>query len=150
MKYTRHILINGTHFKQTYNNLDDCMHWMMQNIYSHLGNGDGKNGGKGSLWHCASEIYNTIKYGGIYEYADCRFWVTAEEECGEPEKEYTFGFSAVVSNQISVKAKSYNEALTKYRSIRNDYIKDLADSIDNTEYDWDYDGNVNDEFENVQ
>ena len=110
MKYTYHMIVDGNETTSTYNSLETCMNELMSRIFNTLGNGDGENGGEGSLWRCAREIYDTIARGIVYTYADYSFYISTsgKEETEEIEdKEYTFGFSAVVSNQIIVTAKNY-------------------------------------------
>jgi len=44
-------------------------------IIRELGDGDGENGGRGSLKNCYGDIWNALFFTGHYEYADCRFAV---------------------------------------------------------------------------
>ena len=152
MKYTYYMVVNGKETTGTYNSLETCMNELMSRIFITLGNGDGENGGEGSLWRCAREIYDAIVRGAVYTYADCWFYIrtSGEEETKEDEyKEYTFGFSAVVSNQITIHAKTYQEARQKYLKKRVEFVDDLVDAIVETKTEWDYDRNVNDEFEKL-
>ena len=149
MKYTYHIVVDGNETTDTYDSLETCMNDLMSRIFNILGNGDGENGGEGSLWRCAREIYDAITGGKVYTYADCWFYISTsgEKEVKEDVKEYTFGFSAVVSNQITVIAKNYQEARQKYLKKRVEFVDDLMEAIVETKTDWGYDRNVNDEFE---
>lgn len=52
---------------------------LLEVLYGELGDGDGENGGKGSLRNCRGEIEDTLKAGTVYTYADCAFWVETEE-----------------------------------------------------------------------
>ena len=150
MKYTYHMVVDGNETTGTYDSIETCMNELMSRIFNTLGNGDGENGGEGSLWRCAREIYDAIASGKVYTYADCWFYIrtSGEEETKEDEdKGYIFGFSAVVSNQIIVRAKTYQEAREKYLKKRVEFLDDLMEAIVETKTDWDYDRNVNDEFE---
>ena len=149
MKYTYHMVVDGNETTGTYDSLETCMNELMSRIFNTLGNGDGENGGEGSLWRCAREIYDAIAGGKVYTYADCWFYISTsgEKEVKKDVKEYTFGFSAVVSNQITVCAKNYQEAKQKYLKKRVKFVDDLMEAIVETKTDWDYDRNVNDEFE---
>ena len=48
-------------------------------LYNELQDGDSENGGKGSLYNCADDIFKTLFNGGTYYYADCRFKVEAKD-----------------------------------------------------------------------
>lgn len=56
-------------------NADDGLNRLMCDIYKTVGNGDGENGGKGSLWNCATEIFKSLKNYETYEYAGCSWRV---------------------------------------------------------------------------
>lgn len=151
MKYTYHMVVDGNETTGTYDSIETCLNELMSLLFNTLGDGDGENGGEGSLWRCAKEIYDSIARGIVFKYADCSFYISTsgKEETEEIEdKEYTFGFSAVVSNQITVRAKNYQEAREKYLKKRVEFMDDLMEAIVETKTDWDYDRNVNDEFEN--
>ena len=150
MKYTYYMVVDGNETTGTYDSLETCMNELMSRIFNTLGNGDGENGGEGSLWRCAREIYDAIASGKVYTYADCWFYIrtSGEEETKEDEdKGYIFGFYVVVVNQITVRAKTYQEAREKYLKKRVEFLDDLMEAIVETKTDWDYDRNVNDEFE---
>lgn len=55
--------------------VDEGLNRLMCDIFNTIGNGDGENGGKGSLWNCAPEILNTLKNYDAYEYAGCSWRV---------------------------------------------------------------------------
>lgn len=54
---------------------DEGLNRLMCDLYNTIGNGDGENGGKGSLWNCATEILNSLKNYEVYEYAGCSWRV---------------------------------------------------------------------------
>lgn len=58
---------------------EHMMNNVMFHIFTTLGNGDGENGGKGSLWHCAGEIYDILESGKHYSYADKEWWTEKME-----------------------------------------------------------------------
>lgn len=53
----------------------DATLMVIQLLYVMLGDGDGENGGKGSLYNCADEIFTILFNGTGYCYADCTFAV---------------------------------------------------------------------------
>jgi hypothetical protein len=126
------------------------MNELMQELFKMLGNGDSENGGVGSLWRCAQSIYDTLRGGGAYEYANCRFWVSVEDKDEKSPKLYTFRFSAVLDNSVTVLADTYKEA----REIRDNWEKILNDELANmclnSDTKWSYDGYLNDEGESVE
>ena len=58
-----------------YEEKECAMNNVMNHIFTVLGNGDGENGGNGSLWRCAREIYDIIESGKRYSYADQKWWL---------------------------------------------------------------------------
>lgn len=52
---------------------DEALNYLMLDLFKEVGNGDNENGGKGSLWRCSKEIYDTLKDGYSYSYADCNW-----------------------------------------------------------------------------
>lgn len=54
---------------------EECLDTAMSDIYAELHDGDGENGGMGSLWRCAKEIYDSLANGHRYQYADCEWWI---------------------------------------------------------------------------
>jgi len=67
----------------------------MLDIMSEIGDGDCENEGKGSLWKCAGEIYDNIKSGNEYFYADCSWQVVPVVE----DRTYTYMCSIRVSKK---------------------------------------------------
>jgi len=59
-------------------NIDSGLNRLMCDLFTTIGNGDMENGGKGSLWNCASEIYNCLKKKVRYGYDDCYWWMEDE------------------------------------------------------------------------
>lgn len=55
--------------------LMECLDTAMLDIFAELHDGDGENGGNGSLWRCAREIYDFLESGTHYAYADCEWWI---------------------------------------------------------------------------
>jgi hypothetical protein len=146
MKYIYNIEENGKHTKCEHSNIDNCMNELMQELFKILGNGDNENGGRGSLWRCSQFIYDTIRSGSIYEYANCKFWVEfIDETKKEQDKRYTLRYSAVVHNSVTVQAKDKEEL----KRIREYYEKSIIDELknrcDGLGGHWHYDGNINDE-----
>jgi hypothetical protein len=122
------------------------MNELMQELFKILGNGDSENDGVGSLWRCAKSIYDTLKSGNVYEYANCKFWVQFVNEPEEKQdKRYTLRYSAVVHNSVTVQAED-NEELKRIREYyEKTIIDDLKRSCNGLGSHWHYDGNINDE-----
>jgi hypothetical protein len=148
MKYIYHIEEKGSHIQREHSNIDDCMNELMQELFKILGNGDSENDGVGSLWRCAKYIYDTLKSGNVYEYANCKFWVEFVNEPEEKQdKRYTLRYSAVVHNSVTVQAED-NEELKRIREYyEKTIIDDLKRSCNGLGSHWHYDGNINDEGE---
>jgi hypothetical protein len=146
MKYIYHIEENGNNVMSEYSNIDNCMNELMQELFTILGNGDSENDGVGSLWRCAKSIYDTLKSGNVYEYANCKFWVEFVNEPEEKQdKRYTLHYSAVVHNSVTVQAED-NEELKRIREYyEKTIIDDLKRSCNGLGSHWHYDGNINDE-----
>jgi hypothetical protein len=150
MKYIYHIEENGNNIMSEYSNIDNCMNELMQELFKILGNGDSENGGEGSLWRCAQSIYDTLRSGGVYVYADCKFWVEFVDEPKEKtSKRYTIRYSAVVDNSVTVEVEDYEEL----KRIREYYEKIIIDDLKNRcnglGGHWHYDGNINNEGEDI-
>jgi hypothetical protein len=146
MKYIYHIEEKGSHIQREHSNIDDCMNELMQHLFKTLGNGDNENCGRGSLWRCSQFIYDTIRSAGVYEYADCKFWVEFVDEPKEkPSKYYTLHYSAVVHNSVTIQVKD-NKELERIREYyEKTIIDDLKKSCNGLGSHWHYDGNINDE-----
>ena len=96
---------------------DYAMHHMMQYLFNALGNGDGENGGNGSLWRCAKGIYDAIASGARYSYADMEFWLETVEPvsykwaCDDPafnyDKAVTFRSSRECYGQMAAAALKF-------------------------------------------
>lgn len=67
-KVVREWVINGNLFGER-----DAIQVLVGWVIYELGDGDGENGGKGSLKNCVEEIWNEIYHTGRYEYADMIF-----------------------------------------------------------------------------
>lgn len=146
MKYISHIIKNGSYDLYEHSNIDDCMNQLMQHLFKTLGNGDNENGGVGSLWRCAQFIYDTLRSGSIYEYANCKFWVEfIDETKKEQDKRYTLRYSAVVHNSITVQVKDKEELKRIREQYEKTIIDDLKKSCNGLGCSWHYDGNINDE-----
>lgn len=147
-KYTYYVNegVNGQFnmlYSGIFTNLNDCMNELMRRLFLTLGNGDGENGGVGSLWRCAKEIYDTIASGKKYSYANYEFYITVYEEQAKEDKVFGFEFSAVVDNYMTICAKNYEEAKKEYNARLPHFIKDLKECVKKSRMDWDYDGNIN-------
>lgn len=146
MKYTYHMIVDKNETSRTHDSLETCMNELMSHLFNTLGDGDGENGGEGSLWRCAKEIYDSIASGTTYTYANCSFYITKEnDDENDKDRNFVFRFSAVVDNSINLSAKTYEEALRKYNTYKNDFVKDLERCVNKSLMGWDYDGNINDE-----
>ena len=51
----------------------DAADFMTEFVLNELGDGDGENGGRGSLKNCRDEIRDILCRDGFYSYADCFF-----------------------------------------------------------------------------
>jgi hypothetical protein len=148
MKYIYHIVENGSYIQCEHSNIDDCMNELMKHLFKILGNGDNENGGRGSLWRCSHFIYDTIRSGSIYEYANCKFWVEFIDETKKvQDKRYTLRYSAVVHNSVTVQAKDKEELKRIREYYEKTIIDDLKRSCNGLGSHWHYDGNINDEGE---
>lgn len=65
-------LFRITHFS---GNLAKAAKYMTERVLQELGDGDGENGGKGSLENCYGDIFNVFMGSGRYCYADCVFTI---------------------------------------------------------------------------
>ena len=73
----------------------------MTDIFNELHDGDGENGGEGSLWRCAREIYDFLRSGTHYSYADCEWWIESSLR-DDIERTWTFQCSAVINAPVTV------------------------------------------------
>lgn len=148
MKYIYHIEDNGNHIKCEHSNIDDCMNELMQHLFNTLGNGDNENGGRGSLWRCSQFIYDTIRSGSAYEYANCKFWVEFVDEPEEKNsKNYLLHYSAVVHNSVTIEAINREELEERRKFWEELFISDLKGICKKSKSAWHYDGNINNEGE---
>lgn len=67
--------------------LDVVLSAAMSDIFHEVGNGDGENGGAGSLWRCAREIYDSLRRGTKYTYADITWWIESIPRESDKDKE---------------------------------------------------------------
>ena len=147
MKYIYHIEDNGNHIKCEHSNIDDCMNELMKHLFNILGNGDNENDGMGSLWRCSQFIYDTIRNGNVYKYANCKFWVEFVDEPKEKVKHFRITYSAVVHNSIVIPVRDYKdlkESREFYEKSRINELKCLCNGVYGT---WQYDGNIKTECE---
>ena len=61
--------------------LHEAARIMADVVIRELGDGDGENGGSGSLKNCYGGIVDCFMDGHPYEYADCEFHVYAIPQC---------------------------------------------------------------------
>ena len=149
MKYIYHIEEKGSHIQREHSNIDNCMNELMQELFKILGNGDSENGGAGSLWRCAQSIYDTLKNGGVYVYADCKFWVEFVDEPEEKtSKYYVLRYSAVVHNSVTIEAENREELEERRKFWEELFTSDLKYLFNKkSKTAWHYDGNINNEGE---
>lgn len=98
-------------------------------LFSDLGEGDGDNGGKGSLWNCAPEIYAVLSEGKTYSYADQEWFI---KEVPPPfGRVFHIGVKRVDMVWMNVRARDMETAKRKVRAKadQNDWFAD-----------WDWDG----------
>lgn len=67
--------------------LDVILDAAMSDIFHEVGNGDGENGGAGSLWRCARGIYDSLRRGEKYTYADITWWLENIPRESDKDKE---------------------------------------------------------------
>ena len=127
--------------------LDAILDGAMTDIFNELHDGDGENGGAGSLWRCAREIYDALKTGTHYAYADCEWWIEKIPR-EDVAKTWLFRFSAVLDASFTVTDNIYEQAKKKANEIASARAAELNDYIGKTGLlGWYYDGNFGDEGE---
>jgi len=127
---------------------DSAINLVMLNIFSNIGNGDGENGGEGSLWRCAREIYDTISKGEKYSYADNIWYIVEDGENGSiVDKQYVFDIAATVTTNITVSAKTPEEAEAKKDALIGETVENLRDALISYRSFWEYGGNLNCEMQ---
>lgn len=52
-----------------------ALNYLMLDLYKTIGDGDMENGGLGSHWRCAREVYDVLAKFKVYSYADCAWWL---------------------------------------------------------------------------
>ena len=63
-------------YYDVYCDISEAARIMTDVVLRELHDGDGENGGSGSLKNCYGEIFNCFMEGRGYTYADCQFFVT--------------------------------------------------------------------------
>lgn len=63
-------------YYDVYCDLAEAAKIMADVVIRELHDGDGENGGSGSLKNCYGEIFNCFMRGHGYTYADCEFFMT--------------------------------------------------------------------------
>jgi len=134
---------SGRETKLPFGDKETAHHYLMLDIYETVGNGDGENGGEGSLWRCAREIYDTLESGGVYSYADCQWRLEVESVEDTKEKTYVFHASATVSTNVTVTALSEEDAEAKQDALIGETVENLSDALRSYGSSWEYDGNLN-------
>ena len=126
---------------------EDCLDVAMMDIFNELHDGDGENGGEGSLWRCARGIYDCLANGEHFFYADCEWWIDGIPR--KPvEKTWVFRFSAVFDTSFTVTDTSYENAKKRAQEMVGASSAELKDYIGKSGlFGWEYDGNWGDEGE---
>lgn len=70
-------------YYDVYCELHEAARLMADVVLRELGDGDGENGGDGSLRNCYGEIFNCFMSGHGYTYADCQFFITPVHQVDE-------------------------------------------------------------------
>ena len=70
-------------YYDVYCDLHEAAKLMADAVIRELGDGDGENGGSGSLKNCYGEIFNCFMCGHGYAYADCEFFMTPVRHIGD-------------------------------------------------------------------
>lgn len=102
---------------------EDAINAAMVNLFADLGEGDGDNGGKGSLWNCAPEIYAVLSEGKTYSYADQEWFVGTANPYAK-ERVFHIGVKRVDMVWMNVRARTMDEAKRKVeeKAERNDWF----------------------------
>lgn len=120
-------------------NMEDILDSAMSDIFNELHDGDGENGGAGSLWRCAREIYDSLATGTHYVYADCEWWI--EKLCRDDvKKTWTFWFSAVLDTSFTITDTSYERAKELAKKGIELRAASLREYFGDGLMDWQYDG----------
>lgn len=70
-------------YYDVYCDLHEAAKIMTDVVIRELHDGDGENGGSGSLKNCYGEIFNCFMSGHGYTYADCQFFITPVHQVDE-------------------------------------------------------------------
>ena len=66
-------------YYDVYCELHEAARILADAVIRELGDGDGENGGCGSLKNCYGDMVECFISGNAYYYADCEFYITAVE-----------------------------------------------------------------------
>ena len=88
---------------------EECLDAAMSDIYAELHDGDGENGGMGSLWRCAKEIYDSLANGHRYQYADCEWWIEKIPR-EQMTRKWQFPYVASLEMRIVIEDKTMEKA----------------------------------------
>lgn len=135
----------GPIFIGEYDSVDGAVNALMLNLFREIGGGDNENGGEGSLWRCAKEIYDRLAKGEVYSYGDLSWYYETKEVGTEVDHHYLFRFSAVLDNNMTITAKSYEQARDLYEAACVKYAEDIKNMVSHSEMGWHSDCTINDE-----
>lgn len=124
---------------------EEGLNALLLDIFEEMGNGDMENGGKGSLWNCAPDIYACLEGGNRYSYANCTWWMEEDVEKPEPPRVWIFRYSAVADTSVTVVANSYEKAKAMAEKQVDEAVEVLKSDIDNGTSGFMYDMNLGDE-----
>jgi len=102
----------------------------MFDIMSEIGEGDCENAGRGSLWKCAGEIYDILKKGDKYYYADCSWWVVPVVE----DRTYSFMCSVRVSKEVRIVSRECRSLVVAKLDAMSQFETELAAQLGEYEY----------------
>lgn len=93
-----------------YDTKDEALHFTMLNLYADVGDGDGENGGAGSLWNCAKEIRDVLENGDRYSYVGRSWFIRPADP---PPRVFRVAVKSAQYIYWNVEAKSLEEAIQK-------------------------------------
>lgn len=135
---------NITYATNQFTDKDQALNWIMNMLFQDLGNGGmtaqkHSDGSIGSLWRCADEIYDSLKDGIPYYYADREYRLDETEIEDDSPKKYIFRYSTVLNTSVVMEGNTYEGAKAKADSWANKQIDMLDDEMTKgiTQTEWD-------------